>query len=186
MPAPGMVPAMPAATSGQSATTAASLNNLSNAIIDVVAAPAVIVPDTDQPAGISESSTPARPIGTANYRLPPQSPLYSQLNSTALYGIVESRLQNPLAANPITEARTTVFSASHDDAPLPAALVKKRLSRRPPWPGLPTSRPSRQSRKKPTPMRISTSSHMPKAENTPGNWKPSKPLWPKMKIYFCS
>ena len=127
-PAPSMVPAMPATTTGQSATTATSLNSLSNAIIDVVAAPAVIVADMDQPAFSLESSTPARPIGTANYRLPPQTPLYSQLNSTAFYGIVESRLQNPLVANPITEARTTVFSASHDDTPLPAALNKRRYA----------------------------------------------------------
>ncbi len=127
--AASMVLATPDSTSGEAATTAAPVRSVSDAFIDAVAAPAVIVTNIGRPARLSESSAQARSINPAiNNRLPLPAPIYSQIGSTstALYSIIENRLQSPLAENPVTEARTMVFTSLHDESSLPAALIEKR------------------------------------------------------------
>ena len=93
------------------------MNNLANAIIDVVAAPAVIVADMNQPAGILESSTPARPIGTANYRLPPQSPLNSWLDLTALNKVIVGGQEQSLSASNGNTAGSLIPGSLRDELP---------------------------------------------------------------------
>ena len=118
----GMVLAMPATITGQSATTATSLNSLSNAIINTVAAPAVIVADMDQPTGLSESSTAARPIGTANYHLLPQSPLYSWLDLMALNKVIVSGQGQSLSASNGNITGSLIPGSLRDE--LPSRMAK--------------------------------------------------------------
>ena len=108
---------MPATITGQSATTATSLNSLSNAIIDVVAAPAVIVADMDQPTGLSKSSTAAKPIDTANYHLPPQSPLYSWLDLTALNKVIVSGQEQSLSTSNGNITSSLIPGSLRDELP---------------------------------------------------------------------
>ena len=110
-------PAMPATTTGQSSTTATSLNSLSNAIINAVAAPALIVADMDQPTGLSQSSTATKPIDTANYHLLPQSPLYSWLDLTAFGKVIESGQEQSLSTSIGNTAGSPILGSLRDELP---------------------------------------------------------------------
>ena len=112
--------------SSEETTMAVLSSSLSNTVLDAIATPTAIVADIALPVRLPEHVQTSL-IDTTFNRLPPQSPIFSQIDSTALPWIIEDWLKIPLAEKQINISKTSMLTSLQEESLTHSGIIEKRV-----------------------------------------------------------
>ena len=113
-----------APASSEVASALASSGSLSNTVLDAVPVPTPIVANIALPVCLVESTEETR-IDTTTKHVPPQTLIYSKIDSTALHKIIDSWLEQSLTTRNGNVTSTPILGSLRDELPSRVEKIEK-------------------------------------------------------------